>query len=224
MSFIDSILGRAPAATQAPVQQPATQQQSVEQVGAKEPPNPLDLYTKMYEASNTNPETPPTFELDDAVLNDVSSKLNFTTGINQDLIAKAQSGDAKAMVDLIQAVSQKAYSAALKHGTALTDVHLEKRRAFDDAALSKNVKNTLTNEALSAIPNASHPVVKTELRRIAESLAKQNPDASASEIATEAQKYFATVYSAMTSKSAAADDNSIVKAGEVQDWEKFLSP
>ncbi len=222
MSFIDSILGRNSAAPSTPmnveIPNPAPADKQVEI------PNPLDVYAKMYEPKEGAPQDgPPSFNIDDKILNEVSSKMNFTSTLDPGLLSKAQSGDAQAMIELIQQVGQKAYSAALKHGTALTDVHLNKRGDFEKAELSKSVKSTLTNQAISEIPNASHPVVKTELRRIAENLAKQNPDASPKEIVAEAQRYFTTVYSAITSKSDSPENNSIVKAGEVQDWEKFLT-
>lgn len=221
MSFIDSILGRnsAPAPKPQISSEPAAASKSVEI------PNPLDIYAKMYEPKEGQVESegPPSFNIDDKVLSEVSGKMNFTSTIDPALLSKAQSGDAQAMIELIQQVGQGAYKAALKHGTALTDVHLNKRGEFEKAELSKSVKNTLTNQALSEIPNASHPVVKNELRRIAESLAKQNPDASPKEIVAEAQKYFTTVYNAISSPASAQEDNSIVKAGEVQDWEKFLT-
>lgn len=220
MSFIDSILGRSssqeiPQPT-APIAQP---EQSTQRQPDPKPINPLDAYAKMFDTQATQ-EGPPAFSIDDKVLDDVSSKLNFMSGVDQTLMQKAQTGDAQAMIELMQAISQKAYKAALNHSTALTDVHLNRRGEFDQQNFSKNVKNTLTNEALSSIPNSSHPVVKAELRRIAEGLAKQNPDAPAQEIAKEAQKYFATVYNAMSPQSQSETQQ---KAGEVQDWESFLN-
>jgi hypothetical protein len=219
MSFIDSILGRAPTAENTPAPQPTQVAQPTQRQPDPQPINPLDAYAKMFD-NQTNEEGPPSFSIDDNVLNDVSSKLNFMSGVDTSLVQRATQGDAQAMIDLMQAVSQKAYQSALKHSTALTDVHLNRRGEFEKSNVTKNVKDTLTNEALSTIPNSSHPVVKAELRRIAENLARQNPDAAASEIAKEAQKYFATVYNAISPQTQPEQQQ---KAGEVQDWESFLN-
>ena len=218
MSIIDSILGRNPPAATVQNNTPAPEAPTPRQPDPQ-PINPLDAYSKMFDTKASS-DGPPSFEIDDAVLSDVSGKLDFISGIRSDLMQKAQQGDAQAMIDLMKAVSQRSYSAALKHTTALTDAHLNRRGEYEKNNVAQNVKTTLTNEALSSIPNADHPVVKAELRRIAENLARQNPDAPATEIAREAQKYFATVYNAMSPQSSPAQQQ---KAGEIDDWEKFLT-
>ena len=222
MSFIDSILGRAsaptPVVTEAP--QPVAQPANPTPAPIKqEPINPLDAYAKIFENANKE-EGPPAFNVDGKVLDEVSGKMNFISQINPELLQKAQGGDASAIIELIQEVGRNAYKSALHHTTALTDAHLNRRGEFEKATLSKNVKDTLTNEALSSIPNSNHPVVRAELRRIAENLARQNPDAPASEIAKDTQKYFATVYNALSPQS---PPTPVQKAGEIDDWEKFLS-
>lgn len=220
MSFIDNILGRTPAAAPAEPPQATPPQQTAPVQSDKEPPNPLDIYSKMYE-TKANDEAPPNFEIDDSVLSDVSSKLNFTSNIDQALMQKAQQGDAQAMIDLMQNVAQRAYSTALKHTTALTEAHLTRRGEYDKKALSKNVKQSLTQEAISALPNANHSVVKTELARVAENLARQNPDASPQAIAKAAQEYLMTISNAINPTP--KKDSSKQTAGEVQDWEAFLT-
>ena len=222
MSFIDSILGRAlaPAPTVSEPQQTIAQPANPTPAPIKqEPINPLDAYAKIFENANKE-EGPPAFNVDNKVLDEVSGKMNFISQANPELLQKAQSGDTSAIIELIQEVGRNAYKSALHHTTALTDAHLNRRGEFEKATLSKNVKDTLTNEALSSIPNSNHPVVRAELRRIAENLARQNPDAPASEIAKDTQKYFATVYNALSPQSPSTP---VRKAGEIDDWEAFLS-
>ena len=223
MSFIDSILGRASAPTPVVTEVPQPPAQPANPTPApikQEPINPLDAYAKIFENANKEDEGPPAFNVDNKVLDEVSGKMNFISQANPELLQKAQSGDTSAIIELIQEVGRNAYKSALHHTTALTDAHLTRRGEFEKATLSKNVKDTLTNEALSSIPNSNHPVVRAELRRIAENLARQHPDAPASEIARDTQKYFAAVYNAVSPQS---PPTPVQKAGEIDDWEKFLS-
>ena len=221
MSILDSILGRpasqtpaAPApAPAAPVQQTPT-----------EPVNPLDSYKAMLENANkpAEPSDTPSFSLDGKVLDEVGGKLNFTQGVNPDLLQKATGGDAGAMVALMNTVAQNAYKAALQHNTALTDTHLNTRAEHEKKLVDGAVKSSLISNELASVPNANHPVVKQELVRIAQALAKENPDATPSQIKEEAVRYLNTVYSALNPKQQDTPSQTQT-AGQVQDWEAFLN-
>lgn len=219
MSIIDTILGRPASQTPAaPAPVPAAPVQQT----PSEPINPLDSYKAMLENANkpAEPSDTPSFSLDGKVLDEVGSKLNFTQGINPELLQKATQGDAQAMVALMNNVAQNAYKAALQHNTALTDTHLNTRAEHDRKFVDGAVKSSLISNELSSIPNASHPVVKQELVRIAQALAKDNPDATPGQIKEEAVRYLNTVYSALNPKQQDAPNQ---KAGQVDDWEAFLT-
>lgn len=166
----------------------------------KDSENPLDAYQKMFEnASKNSGIQAPSFAIDPAVLSDVSSKMDFTKGINPELVQKATAGDANAMIQLIQETGRNAYRASLEHATKLTDTHLGQRSEYESQRLQKGVKEQLTSDALSSNTNFNHPVVKSELNRIAQGLANspEFADASPQEIAKAAKKYFDDVYSAI---------------------------
>lgn len=182
--------------------------------------NPLDAYNKMYENANKASEMePPKFAIDRKVLDEVSSGLDFTQGINPDLMEKALSGDTKALLEVIQSVGRNAYKASLEHVTALTDVHLNQRAEFDSKRLNQSIRQQLTSEALSSIPNYTHPRVKAELNRIASTFAAANPDASPKQIAEEARKYLAELYNAMNPPT--SSNNKDTEKEEI-DWTKYL--
>ena len=178
---------------------------------AKTDENPLDLYAKMFQnAATASDIQAPSFSLDPKIIADVSSKMNFTQGINPELVQKANSGDAAAMIELIQEVGRNSYRAALEHTTKLTDTHLNQRADFDSKKLAKGVKQQLTSDALSSSDNANlnHPVVRAELNRIAQSFAAspEYADASPQQIAAAAKKYMQDVHEAInpTPKAKAA--------------------
>lgn len=204
----------APAAQEAP----ATQAVANPNDPKKDSENPLDAYQKMFDnASKNSGIHAPNFSLDPAVLSDVSSKMDFTQGINPELIQKASSGDASAMMQLIQETGRNAYRASLEHSTKLTETHLGQRSEYESRKLQEGVKQQLTSDALSSNANFNHPVVKSELNRIARNLANspEFADAAPKEIAAAAKKYFDDVYSAINPVDSKKDSKGNTKPDEI---------
>lgn len=184
------------------------------------PVNPLDSYAKMFEdAAKNSGIQAPSFKLDEKVVDEVSSKLDFTSSIPQEVMEKAMAGDAKAFMAVIQHTSQQAYKAAIQHGTSLTDTFINNRSEYDQSRINEGVRGQLTSQALSDSPNFDHPVIKQELSRIANQYAKANPDASPQEVAKAAKKYWTDISSAL---NPASSQNSPKKDKEF-DWDKYLN-
>lgn len=183
--------------------------------------NPLDIYSKMFDnAANNSDIQAPSFKLDPKVLGDVSSKMDFTRGINQEVLSKATNGDVSALMEIIKTVGQNAYKASLEHSTSLTDTFLTQRGEFEGKQVAKGVRNQLTSNELSNAPNYSHPVVKAELNRVAAQMSAANPDASPQEIAKAAQQYINDLSSALNPK---ASNNSPSDGNGDFDWTKYLT-
>lgn len=183
--------------------------------------NPLDIYSKMFDnAANNSDIQAPSFKLDPKVLGDVSSKMDFTRGINPEVLSKATNGDVSALMDIIKTVGQNAYKASLEHSTSLTDTFLTQRGEFEGKQVAKGVKNQLTSNELSNAPNYSHPVVKAELNRVAAQMSAANPDASPVEIAKAAQQYINDLSNALNPK---ASSNSPNDGNGDFDWTKYLT-
>ena len=219
MGIIDSILGRpatqsAKPAPAAPLQE---QENQIQQQQAET--NPLDAYKNLQDNGDNADESAPSFSIDDEALSGVAGKLNFIKDINPELVQKATSGDAGALVALINATAQQSYRAALKHVTTLTDTHLAQRETFNQKAIKSGVRENLIQQEISTIPNASHPVVQQEIARIARDFAKRSPEATPAQIKEQAIRYFNEVHNAMSGQSESAPK----KASEVTDWESFLT-
>ena len=182
--------------------------------------NPLDAYKTMLDnAGKSSDIQAPSFKLDPKTLGEVSSSMDFTKGLNPELMQKALGGDAKSLLDVIQAVGRNSYSASLEHATALTETHLGQRAAFDQSRVDRGVKQQLTSSHLSSVANYDHPVVKAELNRVANQYASSNPDASPQQVAQAAQKYIQDLQQAMNPSTSAAE--TAAKSGEM-DWSKYL--
>lgn len=184
------------------------------------PPNPLDVYAKLWETTDKAPEAAPVFNLDPKVLDQVSGTLDFTKAVSPELMQKATSGDMQAMMQVMNHVGQQSYKAALAHSTSLTDKFVDSRSKFDLKGIGAQVKSELATNAMSSIPNYSHPAVKTEVNRIAQAMQKQNPEATPDEIATATKEYFTNVYAAINPSAPTQEQQ---QQGQEVDWDKYFA-
>ena len=184
------------------------------------PEDPLAAYGKLFEESKEAPATPPSFVLDSELIGKTASGMNFMQGIPEEVVSAAQSGDAKALMQMMNAVGQKAYQAALSHTTQLTDRFVDARSKYDmDKTLAPRVKSELTAQALSSAPNYNNPVLREKLNEEARRIQQAYPDASPQEVAQMAQRY-------LTDLAAALNPNSQQQQKQQQDgemdWAKYL--
>lgn len=221
MSFMSAIMGKG-ASEQAPQQQPQPVQQQQPVPEKVEIPDPMAVYSKMFEdAAKVTTEGPPAFNLDSETLSKVSSQMDFMKGVPQELLERAQSGEAKAMMELIQHTNRNAYAAALDHGTKLTDTYMGRRGEYDKSAVQSSVKTSLLDQEIASTVNLKNPLVKQEVARIADTFAKSRPDASPREIVNQAMNYFNELQAAMSPQQESSSTEQT--AGQVSDWEKWLT-
>jgi len=191
---------------------------------AKSTESPLDSYQKMFDNASKNSDIQaPNFSIDPTVLADVSSRMDFTKGINPELIQKASSGDINAMMQVIQEVGRNSYRASLEHTTKLTDTHLGQRSEYETKRLQQGVKQQLTSDALASNANYKHPVVAAELNRIAKQFqnSPEYADATPQEIAEAAKNYLNEINSAMNPKDPKKDSAGNNKPAEI-DYTKYI--
>ena len=187
------------------------------------PANPLDVYRKLIEnAANPTDNKTPAFTLDGKMLNEVSRTMDFTKGINPDLMQKAMGGDAQSMIALIQEVGRNTYEASLGHTTALTNTYLETRTPHEQARIDAAVKGGLTTQALHSIANYDHPVAKAELNRVATRMQAEHPDQSPAQIAQAAHEYLTNLSAALNPATASPGKDTNGQALEM-DWGAYLT-
>lgn len=225
MSMFSSMFAPKPAASQVPqpAQAPAQGAPAAPQGqmpgSSQTPPNPLDAYAKIFEPAKDAPETPPTFSIDPKTLNDVSGSLDFTKSVNPELMQKAMTGDAQSMIQMMNMVGQQAYQAALSHSSSLTDRFVGARSEFDKKQIGSGVKKELTSQALSSIPNYSHPVVRNQLNMLAGQIAAANPEYAPEQVAQTAQKMLQDLASAISPQQQQEDS----QQSKETDWVSYLT-
>lgn len=183
--------------------------------------NPLDSFKGMFDNKGTDGDKAPSFSLPQDILDKVSSSQNFLAGVNEELIQKAMSGDAKSFLDVINAATQNSYKSSLSHMSALSDQFMNSRLEHEGKSFGSKVKQELTTSELSAnVPGFNHPVVKAQLSEVAKSLAKQHPDATPQEIAAKAKDYIIQMANAINPQTKSDADNE--KASST-DWDTFFN-
>lgn len=195
-----------------------------QQQQSQPPANPLDAFSGLFDNKNVNTEKAPSFSLPDDVLSKVASSQNFLQGVDEQLVQKALSGDAKSFMEVIGAATQNAYKASLAHGSTLTDNFINSRLDFEGKTLGSKVKSELTNSELGAsTQNFNHPVVKAQLTQVAQGLAKQHPDASPAQIAQMARDYVTELANAINpnSNQGTPGNPQGQKAADVE-WDKYF--
>jgi len=190
---------------------------------SSEPANPLDAYKSLWDNAGKpqQSEQAPSFNLDPKLVGEVSSKINFAEGIDQNMVQQALGGDIQAFMQVLNSVGRNAYSQSLQHGSTLTDKFVGARSEFEAKGLGSKVKGVLTEQAVGSIPNANHPVVKQQLRETAKMFAAQYPEASPQEIAQMAQKYVTDLASAFQTQNQGQEGQ---KQQQPQDtnWDTWL--
>lgn len=189
----------------------------------QQPKNPLDDFNKMWDTPNTQTEQAPSFNLPTDTLRKVATSQNFTQNIDPALMQKATSGDVTALMEVINAVGQNSYEAALQHTSTLSDKFVNARLEHEGKSFDSKVKQNLTSAELGNTPGFSHPVVKAQLRETAQRLAQQYPEATPQEIASRARDYIVQMANAINPNgNNQGDANTQQAAKDVTNWDDYL--
>lgn len=195
------------------------------QADSKDPSNPLEVYKDLFKMpENAEEDTPPAFQIEPTKLKEAASSLRFSQNLPQELMQKAMSGDAQAMLQAMELIGQQAYETALSHTSALTDKFVGIRSAYDQKNLGRLVKGELTTSALSSIPNfKDNPAVRAQLTTIASAFQAQNPDATPDQIREQTLKFI----NDLASNISPSDPNDQTKGGNTKaeeiDWTAWLA-
>lgn len=186
----------------------------------KQAENPLDQFKGMFDNTSTDADKVPSFVLPSDKVNDVASKMNFTQGINPELMQKAMAGDAQSMMEIINNVGQQAYARSIEHTATLSDNFINQRLAHEGKTLNSKVKEQLTSAELQTkTPGFDNPVVKAQLSSTARELARMYPDATPQEIAQKARDYITTLANSINPQATTAPQQESAKD---VDWDKYF--
>ena len=203
---------------------PANPNQQVN--GSNTPVDPSDLWNKMWDTTNDGEkaQTPPQLNIDPSILNEVSGKLDFMQGVDPALMQKATSGDAQALIDIMQHVARGAYRNSLSHSGKLTNEFIGQREAFSGQKLPSLIKSQLTDSLLQGEGGKAPPFVQKQMQDLAKRMQQANPDATPAQVKQSVQEYIQQLYQfaggGQGSNGGQSDQNQNVQQGT--DWDKWF--
>lgn len=170
---------------------------------------------------NTNPLADPIMSVDPQKLREAAGKMDFTRGLEPELLQKAMSGqDPQAFMQVLNSVAQNGFSTALAATATMQNQALSTYHTRLDGTLASRVRDVQISQAAPKNPALAHPSAQPVLSAIRQSVAAANPHLSPEKVAETAENYFV----AMAADMQAANEKSqpqTKSAGET-DWMALL--
>ena len=170
---------------------------------------------------NTNPLADPIMSVDPQKLREAAGKMDFTRGLEPELLQKAMSGqDPQAFMQVLNSVAQNGFSTALAATATMQNQALNTYHTRLDGTLASRVRDVQISQAAPKNPALAHPSAQPVLSAIRQSVAQANPHLSPEKVAETAENYFV----AMAADMQAANEKSqpqTKSAGET-DWMALL--
>lgn len=204
-----------------PANLPAPQNQ---QTPPAEPPNPLDAFKDLWKTdpNATPPQDPlaqPLFNTDPAKIREAAGKIDFLGQVPQDVMAKVQSGDQQALLQVINFVAQKSFATATELNAATHEQAYARTTERWQQALPNRVKELQVNSIQSDNPVLSHPAAAPMLDMTKRQLQMKHPDKTPQEIHRMAESYLTDFAKSLNPNTPATQPES---SGGT-DWEKWGS-
>lgn len=220
--------------SQNPQQGPGTyqQNQSPGNNGSTNDPNtmqsPLDVYKNLWQNPENTNEQAPEFKIDQKVLDNATNSLDFTRNLPSELAEKLQGlgEQGPIMLDLLNHVGRQAYANAIQHNSLLTGKFLDIKGKYDQKGLGRTIKEQLALTGIDTHKAAQNsPIVRENLRMIAQNLTRQYPDASPEWIQEKAVAFFTEMYTSMNpqnTQAQTAEQQRKAPGGEEFDWGNWM--
>lgn len=194
------------------------------------PVSPFDAFKDVWQTPQNSPADPqaPIFgEVDPQKLMETAGKVDFAKAVTPETLQAITAGGEGAAVAFAQAmnkVAQTVYAQSAFATTKIVDQALAKAQESYDARLPSMVKKLSVNENLqTSNPHLSNPALAPLVSALSEQLVRKNPNATAAEIQSQVNDYFAAIGTSFApvapetpaSKAAAAKAKS-------EDWSNFF--
>lgn len=161
-------------------------------------PATLDSFKDLFAVKPVDPNAPkqPTLSdpllgpIDPAKFQETVKQANFTAGLDPAMAQKALGGDTQALMDLINGAAQNAFTAAATMSHNLSESAARTAALRLDQGLDGRIRSNAIRSYTPENPVLQHPAVAPVLGAIKAQIANQNPQLSAAEVATQAEKYF----------------------------------
>ena len=191
----------------------------------------LDNFTDLFKVKTddkgqpvqqTDPFSTPIMSVDPQKLREAAGKMNFTAGIDQELVQKAMSGqDPAAFMQVLNIVGQNGFSTALAAAGNITNTALDTYHQRIDKALPDRIRNVQISQGKPKNPALSHPAAAPMVHALKAQFASANPQLSPDQVNEMAENYF-TSFAADFSKAADSANPQKKTVPAETDWTQLL--
>lgn len=198
---------------------------------AKQEESPFAPYAKLWDTKNADGTDPkpadPLYKIDEAQIMGIASKTDFKSVATPEMMAvMAKGGEAglSMMMEVMQKMSQLTYANAAVAATKIAESGITRALAAQEAKLPNLIRTQSVAESMAAKnPALRDPAVQPVVQLIREQMAQKYPNASQSELQTQAETYFLSLGTAFAPKPV-VDPNAPVPGQTVeQDWDKYFT-
>lgn len=183
------------------------------------PASPLDSFKDIWapasvQAQSADPFAAPYLTLDEGKLQQGLRQVDFTRGLNPELIQKAMSGDAASFMEVLNHTSRESFAQATRLQAATTESALHKQGDRVKEYLPDAMKKSnLASQPISN-PALDNPAVQPLLQVLRGQIAQQNPNMSPQDIALRAESFFTSAAQAINMHDPAAKAQTAAQAKE----------
>lgn len=196
--------------------------------------SPLDNYKDLWQPidpakSPPSPSLVPDLTLDPTKLMEAAKRVDFTQGLDPELVKKALGGDSASLLQVLNAAGATGLAQAANIASTITTQALTRQEAtlrdhfVPDILRRERVNNAMNGEQMGKL--MADPAAAPLLRVLTEQLSKANPNSPADAIRDKAMEYltgFATATVAATGKQITDIPLPVKGARAPVDWDQWI--
>ena len=189
---------------------------------------PEEKYEEIWKVSPKGTAAEKLFNPNKEEFNKVVNGMDFTKGIDPELMSKALQGDAASLASLLNRVGQSAFSTATMSNREMIEHANTQQSQNTQKMVQEQLRAMLAEqEAAKSNPAFSDPLVKPLLDEISGRLRAQFPEASSAELAKRAEKTLENMATKIIQSSPAERKKleehqmATTQQNEEQDWEAW---
>ena len=162
---------------------------------AKGSESPLENYADLWKMDTKSmtigsPVLSPTLNVEPTKIMEIARQIDFTKGLDAEMLQKAGKGDIEALAGLINGAAQNAYAQGAMATTHIVrNAFSIQEKNFNETVMPSILRRHSISSVVAENPLSSNPAAAPLLQTLEQQLATKYPTASPAEIKTHAETY-----------------------------------
>lgn len=193
--------------------------------------SPLDTFKAFWDTPKNadgtaiQPPADPTqqniYNFDPATVSASAKKLDFTAGMNPELATRALGGDATALMEMMNHVTQTAFTAAtVQTGKLINESHVTNNQRLNQT-LPTQIKKVQLSQTETVNPVLQHPAAQPLVEALKASAFARNPNANPGDVTRSVEQLLVGLGVAMAEATPASQAAKTAATAGETDWSTF---